>query len=33
MEKSVILGTHEGLLENNDLYREMYGYEKEGDLV
>lgn len=26
-------GTHEELLENNELYREMYNYEKEGDLI
>lgn len=26
-------GTHEELLENSELYREMYNYEKEGDLI
>ena len=26
-------GTHEELLENNELYKEMYNYEKEGDLI
>lgn len=26
-------GTHEELLEINELYREMYNYEKEGDLI
>lgn len=26
-------GTHKELLENNELYREMYNYEKEGDLI
>ena len=26
-------GTHEELLEQNELYREMYNYEKEGDLI
>lgn len=26
-------GTHEELLEKNELYREMYNYEKEGDLI
>lgn len=26
-------GKHEELLENNELYREMYNYEKEGDLI
>lgn len=26
-------GTHSELLENNELYREMYNYEKEGDLI
>ena len=26
-------GTHEELLKQNELYKEMYNYEKEGDLI